>query len=442
MTEQNLHPAVRLTQELIKIPSITAIDPADFEHSVAALDVLERLGESLSAKCVRKTFSGGHDKWPYPVDNLYLELTFGKPTYHLCYMGHVDVVPVGEAEAWSHSPFSGEIIDGYLHGRGTTDMKGSVAAFAAALVQAHQTLDDSANLKISMLITADEEWAAVNGSQKMLAWLKDEGITPDAFLVGEPSSQDTLGTHLKIGRRGSLCGFLTVEGTQGHAAYTSQFKNPNRALALASALLSSYPWMDGDENYPSTNFEVVSIHSGDFNASAVIPNEAKALWNIRYTPDYTAESLEQLLLSRLENPPEWVKQHPDYALLADVRLTANLSTASIPYKSEMAQLTQAVSQAAEATLGKAPLMDASGGTTDGRFVHLFFPEAEVIEFGPPERGGYDETTPPSDYLKRGGMHQIDERILVKDLENLSQVYAETLQQLAKMEAQKNVCKVA
>lgn len=421
---------VDLTVELVKIPSITAIVPEYYAASVQALDVLQQRAEAVGATCHRMVFEGGDPECGYPVDNLYIEMDFGQPQTHLCYMGHVDVVGVGDESQWSEPPFAANQRNGYIYGRGTTDMKGSVAAFMTAFEDAAGALTPAANLRLSMLVTADEEWGAVNGSRKVLEWLKAQGRTPQLFLVGEPSSQDRLGTHIKIGRRGSLCGRLLVNGVQGHAAYTSQFKNPNRGLALAMSILTAQKWDDGNENYPATNFEIIATQSGDFNASAIVPAAAGALWNVRYTPDHTAESLAAHIQNRLANPPAWALSHPDIDALKDVTVVANIDTVSTPYRSTPARLTQALKAAVKTTLNIDADLDASGGTTDGRFVHACFPHAEVVEFGPPERGGIAGSTVPSDYLTRGGMHQTDERIAIADLQNLARVYVQTITQLA------------
>lgn len=416
---------VSLTRALIQIPSITAIDPKDRPASKACLAMLAHVAQKTGASVEYMTFEGGHHKWGYPVDNIYIEWTFGTAKKHLCYMGHVDVVPPGDATRWTEDPFSGSIRDGYLYGRGVTDMKGSVAAFITAVEQSLDQLKKS-NLRISMIITADEEWAAVNGSQKVLQWMKCNDKTPDAFIVGEPSSQDILGTHIKIGRRGSLCGTFSVKGVQGHAAYQGLFENPNRALALATSILNSHRFSDGNENFPNTNFEPIAIKSGDFNASAVIPGTADMLWNVRFTPQHTPDSLENWINKNLQNPPEWAKNHPDVEMLKNITVTANKDTASHPYYSEPSTLAAAAIKAVDSILGIQSKPDGSGGTTDGRFAAKIFPQAEIIELGLPERGGIVGTEKPADYLTKGGMHQVDERATLADLANLREIFIQTI----------------
>lgn len=419
--DEALDPVVSLSAELVAVPSVTAIDEKDYPASVTCLDLFISAAKAMGAEVHRLSFSGDHPKWGYPVDNVYLEWRFGDAARHLCYIGHLDVVPPGDESLWSSSPFSARLTDGYIYGRGITDMKGSVAAFLSAIPAMKES-----NLCVSMIVTMDEEWAAVNGTKKVLAWTVDNGKKPDAFIVGEPSSQDILGTHVKIGRRGSLVGRLVVKGTQGHAAYKDLFENPNRALTLAAAILNSRSFNDGDENFPNTNFECVAMKSGDFNASAVIPGSAEMLWNIRFTPDHTPDSLEKWINDSLRNPPDWARTHPDFELLKNIFVVSNTATASVPYRSKPAVLAESARQAIKRVLNIDAKFDGSGGTTDGRFVQQFFPEAEIIELGLPERGGIANGSKPADYLTKGGMHQVDERASIQDLINLKKLFHQTV----------------
>lgn len=417
---------VKLAQALVRVPSVTPLDQKDYPAAQKSLNIAADAAKQSGAAVTRLEFEGGHPKWDYKVENLVLEWSFGKPDKHICYIGHLDVVPPGDKDKWSDDPYSGKIEDGYLHGRGVTDMKGSVAAFITAVEEKLETLKSQGNVKITMILTTDEEWAAVNGSAKVLQWLKDKGEEPDAFIVGEPSSQDALGSHIKIGRRGSLVGTFNVKGVQGHAAYQELFENPNRALALAISILNAKEWNDGNASFPDTNFEAVALKSGDFNASAIIPGEAQALWNIRFTPQQTPESLEAWIRDSLANPPDWAKQHPDAALLKDITVTANKDTASIPYYSEPGTLAESAKSAVKTVLGIDAKFDGSGGTTDGRFAAKIFPQAEIIELGLPERGGIACGHKADDYLTRGGMHQLDERASLEDLVNLRKIFEETV----------------
>ncbi|HYD19568.1 MAG TPA: succinyl-diaminopimelate desuccinylase [Patescibacteria group bacterium] len=416
---------ISLAQALVQVASVTPLDSRDLPLAQASLDIAASAAAKSGAKVTQLDFSGGHAKWDYAVNNIFLEWNFGTPEKHICYIGHLDVVPPGDQAKWSTDPFSGKIENGYLYGRGVTDMKGSVAAFITAIEDQIESLKNT-NVKISMILTTDEEWAAVNGSKKVLEWMQARGEKVDAFIVGEPSSQDELGSHIKIGRRGSLVGTLTAKGVQGHAAYQELFENPNRALALASTILNSLSFSDGNENFPNTNFETIAFKSGDFNASAIVPGEAQMLWNLRFTPQYDPDSLEKLIKDALANPPEWAKQHPDYHLLKNIEVKANKDTASVPYYSAPGGLASSAQDAVKSVLGTAAKLDGSGGTTDGRFAAQAFPMAEIIELGLPERGGIPEQGKGDDYLSRGGMHQVDERASIRDLVSLRKIFGETV----------------
>jgi len=428
---------IELAQMLVRVPSVTALEESALPVSAKTLDMMEDFVRNCGGTAQRMKFSGGHDKWDYPVDNLYAEWVIGDggadaTEKFLCYIGHTDVVPTGVRGEWSDDPFSGNIEEGWLRGRGITDMKGSVAAFAAAVRElVAESEDRNINIRIGIILTTDEEWAAVNGTRKILDWMKKHGKNPDGFIVGEPSSQDEIGSHIKLGRRGSLCGTFTAKGVQGHAAYTELFENPNRALSLAMTILNAEEWRDGNAYFPDTNFEAVALQSGDFKASAVIPDRAEALWNIRFTHKQTPEKLEKYIKERLANPPDWAKKHPDAKKLKNITVTANTDTASVPYYSPPSALAKAAADAVKEIRGKAPVLDGSGGTTDGRFVQDYFPKAEVIELGLPERGGLKEGGGrPDDYCQKGGMHQIDERARVSDILTLRDMFKQTLKNYA------------
>lgn len=403
-----------LASGLIRIPSLTPISPALAPTAAESLTYLQSFLESGGARCHRLTFQGGHDKWDYPVDNLYAEWDGDEALGHLCFIGHTDVVPPGDLDLWRSDPFSGTVRDGFLWGRGSTDMKGSVAAFCVAgAACSHDAVRPRA--KISLIITTDEEWAAINGTQKVLNWMRGSGRTPAAFLVGEPSSPREVGSHIKIGRRGSLCGTIQVKGVQGHAAYPSLFKNPNRALVLALSVLSSHRWPDAPEEMPPTAFELVALASGDFGATAIIPSQAQALWNIRFTARHNPDGLLAQLEELLERLPDWAGNHPDAASLENVAIIGHVDTASMPYYSSPAGFAHLVARSVTATTGNAPIFDTTGGTTDGRFIHSVFPQAEIVELGLPENNGDD-----------GGMHQANERCSITDLHRLLDCYTSIL----------------
>jgi succinyl-diaminopimelate desuccinylase len=409
-----------LACDLIKIPSLTPVSPQLLGAAKQSLDCLQAFLEAAGAVCHRLTFQGGHEIWSYPVDNLYAEWNGDETLGHLCFIGHTDVVPPGDLALWKNDPFSGVVRDGFLWGRGATDMKGAIAAFSAAAASFARS--DSRRLpKVSLAITTDEEWAAVNGTCRILEWMRSNGRPASAFLIGEPSSPIHLGSHIKIGRRGSLCGVLQAKGIQGHAAYPELFENPNRALTLALTILGAQRWSDSVHGMLPTAFEAVAIASGDFKATAIIPGEARALWNIRFTPEQTVDGLIAKLRTLLEVPPDWARNHPDSVDLARIAIAGNTGSASMPYYSPPSGFATLVSQSVFATTGQTPVLDAGGGTTDGRFIHPVFPDAEIVELGLPENGGAGNLTHAS-----GGMHQADERCSVADLGRLAQCYAAIL----------------
>lgn len=420
---------IQLARDLIRFPSLTPITREISESSSDLLNYIEGHLARHGAKCQRLTFVGGHDKWGYPVDNLYAEWQFGKGSKHLCFMGHIDVVPPGDLMSWSKDPFGGILEDGWIYGRGATDMKGAVAAFCAAITQNIELLQDR-SLRISLLITSDEEWAAINGTRKVLDWMKQTGKTIDAIIIGEPSSTDKLGSHIKIGRRGSLCGTLAVTGVQGHTAYPDLFDNPNGALSLANTILNAHRWEHDSSCFPPTNFETISLQSGNLNETSIIPSKATSSWNIRFTPRYQVDQINQILLNILTEPPAWARSHPDCNKLANVIIHSNTDTVAEPYYSKPSFLTQIAIRAVSRVTNEQPQLDAAGGTTDGRFVHEFFPAAQIIELGLPERGGLHDSSNSQNYGKSGGMHQIDERCRVKDIEDLLLIYQKIIFQFA------------
>lgn len=438
-----MHKVTEYVSDMIKIPSVSPFGKDDkqrverFKLCSEVIDYLDEILKKTGAETEKLIFEGGHNKWWYPVPNLYAEIRIGNQQAEdhkfVCYMGHIDVVPAGDEALWSNHPFSGKVKDGFVHGRGATDMKGSVGAWVNAVESLKNNLGDNVNLTIGTLITADEEWAAVNGSDKVLQWMRDNNKFPDAFMVGEPSSDDYLGTHIKIGRRGSLVGYIEAKGVQGHRAYDDLFVNPNRALAYAMVVLNAKTWKDGNKYFPNTTFEAVAVEAGDFNVSAVIPERGRALWNVRFTDRQTKEKIVRDLNEILLNPPAFLKKHPDYAAAKDAVITANLDVASEPYYSEPASLAQSAAEAIKSVLNIDSRYDGRGGTTDGRFVHKYFPQAQIIELGVPEKGGIINNNPGSDYGRRGGMHQIDERVSERDLINLSKVYTVAINNFARGE---------
>lgn len=384
MTVEN--PTANL-QALIRCPSVT---PAEG----GALTTLQAMLEPLGFEVSRMTASepGSPD-----IENLYACLGTEGP--HLMFAGHTDVVPVGAESDWTHPPFAAEIADGMLYGRGAVDMKGGVACFAAAVaryVKKHGKPKGS----ISLLITGDEEGPAVNGTIKLLEWAAEKGETWDACVVGEPTNPDVLGDMIKIGRRGSLSGTITVSGVQGHAAYPHLADNPVRGIiSLTEALM--YPAFDqGTENFQPSNLEVTSIDVGN-PATNVIPAKATARFNIRFNDTWTAESLMAEIERRLQAAAADSELRP-----GRTPVRYEIAWAERPshvFLTRDAALVNSLSGAVEAVTGKQPQLSTTGGTSDARFIKDYCP---VVEFG----------------LVGQTMHMVDERVAVEDLETLTAIY--------------------
>ncbi len=367
---------VSLTQALVRRPSVT---PAD----LGALDEVQLAAEGLGFLCRRLVFSEpGHAD----IDNLYARFGDGAP--NLCFAGHTDVVPAGDAAAWRHDPFGGEIVDGILFGRGAADMKSAIAAFLAGTERFVERAGPDFGGSISLLITGDEEAAAVNGTVKVLGWLAAQGEVPDAALVGEPTNPEALGDMIKIGRRGSLSGRLTVRGVQGHTAYPHQADNPaNRVVAMLAGLTAE-PLDRGTDYFEPSNLEITTIDVGN-PAANVIPARATAAFNIRFNDRYTTAGLEA-----------WIRRTFD-AVGGDYELTLRSSGDS--FVTPPGALSDLVAGAVERVTGRRPVLSTTGGTSDARFIKDHCP---VVEFG----------------LISRTIHQVDEHAATADIMALAEIY--------------------
>ncbi len=371
---------VALTQALIRCPSVT---PAD----AGALDEVQLAADRLGFACERVTFrEPGHAD----IDNLYARLGTGGPNF--CFAGHTDVVPAGDSGAWAHDPFAAVIEDGILYGRGAADMKSAVAAFLAGTERFLQHAGDGFGGSISLLITGDEEADSVNGTVKLLGWLAERGETLDAALVGEPTSRERLGDMIKIGRRGSLSGWVTVNGIQGHTAYPDRADNPANRLVAMLAGLTAKPLDDGSAHFGPSNLEITTIDIGN-PATNVIPARATAAFNIRFNDRHSAASLE-----------DWIRRTFD-AAGGEYELILRCSGES--FLTAAGPLSTVVSGAVERETGVKPELSTSGGTSDARFIKDYCP---VVEFG----------------LVGRTIHQVDEHVATADIEQLSEVYAAIL----------------
>jgi succinyl-diaminopimelate desuccinylase len=333
------------------------------------------------------------------VENLYARL--GTQAPHLMFAGHTDVVPPGDEAAWTHPPFSGDVDGPILYGRGAVDMKGGIACAVAAVLDhiaqyGNQARADGAG-SISFLITGDEESIAVNGTPKLLKWVAERGEKFDHCILGEPSNQRELGDTIKIGRRGSLNGTLTVTGRQGHVAYPDRADNPVRGILRLIDALHAEPLDKGNANFQPSHLEFTSVDVGNKTVN-VIPGEARAMFNIRYNDCHTQDSLKALVEERARKAAgNAVKFKIDWQYSnADVFVTTP------------GPFTQIVAQAIEDVTRRKPELSTTGGTSDARFITHHCP---VVEFG----------------LVGQTMHQVDERVPVADLRALTAVYRKILE---------------
>jgi succinyl-diaminopimelate desuccinylase len=379
-------PATNLAT-LIRCASVT---PAEGGALSALEDMLRPLGFSVE----RPVFS--EDGTP-DIENLYARRSGNGP--HLMFAGHTDVVPVGDEASWTHPPFAAEIAKGEMFGRGAVDMKGGIACFIAAVAR-HVEAKGGPKGSVSLLITGDEEGPAINGTTKLLDWAAAKGEKWDAAIVGEPTNPDTLGDMIKIGRRGSMSGSITVNGRQGHVAYPQLADNPVRGLMrLVDALLS--PVFDkGTKDFQPTNLEVISIDVGN-PATNVIPARATATFNIRFNDTWTAETVQAEIHNRLDQAAKRKKYRTaktplDYELVWRDR-------PSHVFLTRDDKLIGTLRGSIKAAVGKEPVLSTSGGTSDARFIKDFCP---VVEFG----------------LVGKTMHMVDERVALSDLETLTRIY--------------------
>ena len=382
---------IELTRALIRCPSVT---PAD----EGALDVLQGSLEALGFVCTRLPFGEGHER----VDNLYARLGTAAPNF--CFAGHTDVVPVGDQGAWSVDPFGAEVKDGTLYGRGAADMKGAIAAFVAAVgrFKAARLAAGGGDIpgSISLLITGDEEGEGVNGTVKVLAWLKEKGETLDDCVVGEPTNPEALGEMVKIGRRGSLTARLTVRGVQGHTAYPHLADNPVHRLVRILDTITAEPLDEGSEHFQPTTLQVSTVDVGN-PAANVIPGEARAVFNVRFSDCHTSQTVIGWLHERCAAamPSGEDKAGPSYDL--DVRVSGE------SFLTPPGRLAELVRDAVGEVTGKAPEFSTTGGTSDARFIKDHCP---VVEFG----------------LVGQTMHKADERIATADIGALTDIYERVL----------------
>lgn len=380
------HPdPVELTRALIRCPSVT---PAEG----GALDLLERVLSDLGLTCHRLRFA---EPGTAEVDNLYARLGSGPP--NLCYAGHTDVVPIGDADAWSVDPFAAEIVDRHVVGRGAVDMKGAIACFVAALAGFLKRRGPDFGGAISLLITGDEEGDAINGTRKVLDWLAARGERLDDCLVGEPTSDERLADIVKIGRRGSLNARLSVFGTQGHVAYPQLADNPLHHLVRMLAAVTGEPLDGGSAHFPPSSLQLTGVEVSD-GASNVIPAQAHATFNVRFNDRHTSASVEDWLRERLDRAIDTSK-----GARYDLRIRVSGESFLCP----PGPLSDLVSAAVEQVTGARPELGTGGGTSDARFIKDHCPIAELG-------------------LLNATAHKVNERVSLDDLRDLTAIYGAVL----------------
>ncbi|WP_400083718.1 succinyl-diaminopimelate desuccinylase [Yoonia sp. R78084] len=370
---------VALTADLVRCPSVTP-------EEGGALVLLEKVLTQGGFTCTRVDRGG--------VCNLYARWGRQGANRTFGFNGHTDVVPLGDEAAWTMPPFGAEIKDGFLYGRGATDMKSGVAAFAAAALDfVADTPPDGA---IVLAITGDEEGDALDGTTALLDWMAANNETMSVCLVGEPTCPDVMGEAMKIGRRGSMAAFFTVTGVQGHAAYPHRAKNPMPAMARLMDVLSSRVLDEGTAHFDPSSLQVLTIDTGN-PATNVIPAQSKATVNIRFNDTHTSAALTA-----------WMQEEADQ-VAADfgVKIAMRVKVSGESFVTPPGELSDLIAGAVEAETGRKPELSTSGGTSDARFVKDHCP---VVEFG----------------LVGKTMHQVDERVEVAQIGQLKAIYTRIL----------------
>ena len=370
---------VELARRLIRCQSVTPTDDG-------ALDVLQTTLAGLGFTCHRLPFGDGAAR----VDNLYARLGHGAPNF--CFAGHTDVVPVGDEAGWSIPPFEARIEGDRLHGRGAADMKAAVACFAAAAERFTARYGRDFAGSISLLITGDEEGPGINGTVKVLDWMRRRGETIDACLTGEPTNPTTLGETIKIGRRGSLNARLTVVGTQGHAAYPERADNPIPHLLRMLGALTVKPLDQGNAHFQPSTLVVTTIDVGNPTTN-VIPAKARAGFNIRFNDLHSGASLSQWIRERCES--------------VGGRFELEIAVSGESFLTPPGRLSEVVAGAIRQVTGRTPELSTTGGTSDSRFIKDVCP---VLDFG----------------MVGQTMHQANENVSVADVRALARIYEAVL----------------
>lgn len=371
---------IELTTDLVRCPSVT---PAEG----GALKLLDRLLSEHGFSCHR--IDRGD------VRNLFARWGTGKNGPSLGFNGHTDVVPVGDIDAWTYDPFGAEIHDGFLYGRGSTDMKSGVAAFVAAAIDFVRDTPPDGSIVIT--ITGDEEGVAIDGTTAILDWMDAAGERMDHCLVGEPTCPNKMGEMMKIGRRGSMTAFFTAKGVQGHSAYPHRAKNPLPAMAQLMATLATHELDQGTEHFDASTLAITTIDTGN-PANNVIPAETRATVNIRFNDTHNSDGLITWLQSETDK----------IAKETGIKIEMRTQVSGESFVTPLGEFSNLVANAVKAETGITPEPSTSGGTSDARFVKNHCP---VVEFG----------------LVGKTMHQVDERVEVQQVHQLKSIYKRILQ---------------
>lgn len=373
-----MNSTLHLTQELVRRCSVT---PDDAGCQALLIEHLKNSSFTIEA-----TRDGN-------VNNLWARRGTTGPI--VCFAGHTDVVPTGPVDQWESPPFEPTQREGYLFGRGTADMKASLAAFITA-TERFITMHPNHRGSIAFLITSDEEGKAVDGTRRVVDRLEARGERIDYCIVGEPTSNHQLGDMIKNGRRGSLSGTLTIHGVQGHIAYPHLAHNPIHLMIPALTQLLNHHWDNGNDFFPPTRWQISNIHSGT-GAVNIIPGQCEIMFNFRFSNEHSADSLKAIVHEILD--------------AHDLNYELIWSLSGHPFLTQPGKLTSALSNAIHTVCAITPELSTSGGTSDGRFIKRI--ADEVVEFGPVN------TT----------IHKLNECIAIDDIEKLSQIYQHTLENL-------------
>ncbi len=375
---------IKIAKDLVKFASVTPLDKG-------AINYVARSLKKLGFSCKILEFK---EKGTYKIKNLYAKIGTKRP--HLCFAGHTDVVPIGDLKKWSVNPFGGQIKNGVLYGRGIADMKGNIASFISAT---YEFLKDNKNFNgsLSFLITGDEESVAINGTKKVVKYLKKKKEKIDFCLIGEPTNPNKLGEEIKIGRRGSITGYITISGIQGHVAYPNKARNPSTPLIKILNEIKSKKLDKGSKNFQASNLEIVKININNL-ADNVIPSKASAIFNIRYNDRHTSESLRSKISKIIK------KTAKKYKCKYDIKFQETGGVFLCKPNSTVNMIRNIIKK----STGRNTKLTTGGGTSDGRFIKDIAP---CIEFG----------------LVNKTIHQVNERVPIADLKKLKNIYKKILQ---------------